>query len=60
MHEATKVVSVRMSPTLDRRVRVVAAKCDKNRSQFVIEAVREKLERIERRQCGDTKTRHVA
>ena len=40
-------VSFRCEADLERRVRVEAAKCDMNRTEFIIEALCEKLERID-------------
>ena len=40
-------VSFRCDADVERRVRIEAAKRDMNRTQFIIEALREKLERIE-------------
>lgn len=40
-------VSFRCPPDLERRVRVEAAKKDKNRTEFIIDALQEKLERID-------------
>lgn len=39
-------VSFRCDPDLDRQVRIEAAKRDLNRTEFIIVALREKLERI--------------
>jgi len=56
-------VSFRCDSDLDRRGRVEAAKRDMNRSQFIIEALREKLERVdaegEKDQAGPTKLAKV-
>lgn len=40
-------VSFRCDADTERRVRVEAAKCDMNRTEFIVEALREKLERID-------------
>lgn len=39
-------VSFRCDPNLDRQVRIEAAKRDLNRTEFIVAALREKLERI--------------
>lgn len=44
------LVSFRCDADIERRVRVEAAKRDMNRTQFIVEALREKLERIDARE----------
>lgn len=40
-------VSFRCDPELNRRVRIEAAKRDMNRTEFILEALEEKLERVD-------------
>ena len=40
-------VSFRCDPRIERRIRIEAAKKDMNRTEFIIEALTEKLERID-------------
>lgn len=40
-------ISFRCDPDLDRQVRVKAAEHDMNRTEFIIAALQEKLERID-------------
>ena len=46
-------VSFRCSPHIERRIRVEAAKRDMNRTEFIIEALAEKLERIDAKSAQD-------
>jgi len=48
MMEYPVPVSFLCNADVERRVRIEAAKRDMNRTQFIIEALREKLERIEK------------
>jgi len=45
--EYSVYVSFRCDVVLERQVRVEAAKRDMNRTEFIIEALREKLEKID-------------
>ena len=44
--EYPTTISFRCDPDLDRQVRIEAAKLDMNRTEFILAALREKLERI--------------
>ena len=46
-------VSFRCEPELERRVRIEAAKQDMNRTEFIIEALKEKLECIDAESTQD-------
>ena len=46
-------VSFRCEPNLERRVRIEAAKRDMNRTEFIVMALREKLERIDAESTQD-------
>lgn len=46
-------VSFRCEECLERRVRVEAAKRDMNRTEFIVEALREKLEHIDAEQYNN-------
>lgn len=45
--EYSVYVSFRCDAVLERQVRVAAAKRDMNRTEFIIEALREKLEKVD-------------
>jgi len=46
-------VSFRCDADMERRIRVEAARRDMNRTEFIIEALREKLERIDAESLQD-------
>jgi len=46
-------VSFRCDPEIERRIRVEAAKRDMNRTEFIVEALVEKLERIDAKSAQD-------
>lgn len=52
MVEYPVLVSFRCDAGIERRARVEAAKRDMNRTQFIVEALREKLERIDRKEMA--------
>lgn len=52
MVEYPVYVSFRCDADIERRARIEAAKRDMNRTQFIVEALREKLERIDRKEMA--------
>ena len=46
MSESTTYVSFRCDSALERQVRIEAAKRDMNRTQYIVEALKEKLRRV--------------
>ena len=47
-------VTFRCDADMERCLRVEAAKCDMNRTEFILEALREKLERVNAESTQDT------
>ncbi|MBU0778414.1 ribbon-helix-helix domain-containing protein [Patescibacteria group bacterium] len=57
--EYSVYVSFRCDADIERRVRIEAAKRDMNRTEFIIEALREKLEQIDATGTQDPAQSHV-